>query len=256
MSTNKKVLCVIPSRIGSTRLARKPLSKIGDKTMIEWVYAAAHACPDVDKTIVATDTTEIIDIIQQAQGQAEMTDAHIATGSDRVACISARYPEYEIVINLQGDEPFMTPALLSALVHPFKDKLNTHSSPKMATLCTALDFKNTCENPNAVKVILNQQKQAIYFSRAPIPYQRKPLDGLPVYHHIGVYAYDRDFLQVYTKLAPTPLEQSEQLEQLRAIEQGYSIHVEIVSHKTMDINTAADLKAAQAKVNLEQASVL
>ena len=242
-----KVLCVIPSRISSTRLPRKPLANIAGTPMIAWVHAAAVACPNIDKTLVATDSEEIARVITHVGGEVVMTDPNIQTGSDRVAAVSAQYPEYDVVLNLQGDEPFMKPEMLSTLIHPF----TVHSDLKMATLCYPLDFEKFYHSPDIVKVILNQKSQALYFSRSPIPYQRASVQNLPVYHHIGLYAYQRDFLASYTKLPQTPLEQSEKLEQLRAMEHGYVIHVEKIQEKTLDVNTPEELEAAQKKALAE-----
>lgn len=242
-----KVLCVIPSRIGSTRLQRKPLSPLGDRTMIEWVYGAAKACLDIDKVIVATDSEEIAKLIEKRGGEVAMTDPAIATGSDRVAAVAKDHPNYNVVINLQGDEPFMRPDMLSTLIKPFKEGKN----PAMSTLCFDLNFDKFYQSPDAVKVLVNKNKQALYFSRSPIPFLREDIKALPVYHHMGVYAYDSEFLQTYTQLEQTPFELAEKLEQLRALENGYAIDVEKITRNTLEINTEEELLAARKKIEEE-----
>lgn len=239
---SNRVLCVIPARIGSTRLPRKPLQKINGKTIIQMTYQGAKTCPEIDKVVVATDDEEIKAVIEEIGGEVVMTDPSIKTGSDRVAAVAKEKSDYEIVINLQGDEPFIRQEMLSKLVMPFR----TNSSATMATLAFPLVMATEYDNPDLVKVICDKQSRAIYFSRSPIPYLRvkQGLD-LPVYHHMGVYAFTRDFLLHYTTLPQTPLELSESLEQLRAIEHGYRIHVNLVENRTLEINTPEELAKAQ-----------
>lgn len=236
-----RILCVIPSRMGSTRLARKPLLPIKNKPMISWVYEAAKRCDAIDEVIVATDHKEIADCITAIGGQVMMTPVDIATGSDRVALVATSYPEYDVVINLQGDEPFIQPMMLHSLIEPY---LNG-DLPDMTTLAYPLDTEKSYHDPNFVKVITDVHMNAIYFSRAPIPYFRKDVSA-PVYHHIGLYAFTRDFLLRYTRLLPTPLEEAETLEQLRAIEHGYKIKVCLTQQRTLEINTHEEYEQAQS----------
>ena len=234
------VLCVIPARIASTRLARKPLAMIGDKPMVLRTYQAACCCKDIDQVIVATDNEEVADTVRAMEGQIEMTDPEIKTGSDRVAVVSARYPQHDIVINLQGDEPFVHADSLSALIKSFVD-----NAVEMATLAYPLNFESDYIDPNVVKVICNRYGNAIYFSRAPIPHFREGRAEAAVLHHMGVYAYRREFLKIYTGLPKTPLEQAESLEQLRVLEHGYAIRVVNTPHRAFEINTPEELAEAQ-----------
>lgn len=237
-----KILCVIPSRIGSTRMLRKPLLPIQGKPMIQWVYENASRCQAISKVIVATDHEEIAALIQEAGGQVEMTDSSIQTGSDRVAVVAKNYPEMDVVINLQGDEPFIKPRMLEQLVAPFLQG----ETPEMTTLAFPLDIKNRYTEAGAVKVITDLYGNALYFSRAPIPYFRHSTSAhIPVYNHIGLYAFRRDFLLHYTQLPQTPLEQVEALEQLRALEHGYRIRVCLTKEKTLEINTPEEFELAQ-----------
>ncbi len=234
------ILCVIPSRIQSTRLPRKPLLPIQGKPMVQWVYENASRCSIINKVIVATDSEEIAAVIQSIQGEAVMTDPAWPTGSDRVAVVAEQYPEMDVVINLQGDEPFVTPTLLEQLVAPYLQG----ELPSMTTLAYPLNCKTDYQNPGAVKVITDLEHNAIYFSRAPIPYFRVET-SVPVYHHIGLYAFRRDFLLSYRHLPKTPLELAESLEQLRVLEHGYKIRVCFTEESTLEINTPEEYEQAK-----------
>src|SRR6185312_13509123 len=235
-----KILCVIPSRITSTRIQRKPLLPIQGKPMVQWVYENASRCKALSKVVVATDSQEIAAVIQRIGGTAIMTDPSLATGSDRVAVVAEQYPEMDVVINLQGDEPFIKPRMLEQLVSPYL----AGETPEMTTLAYPLNMKTEYTNPGAVKVITDLKGNAIYFSRAPIPYFRTQ-ESAPVYHHIGLYAFRRDFLLSYKLLSQTPLEKTESLEQLRALEHGYKIRVCLTEEKTLEINTPEEYEQAQ-----------
>jgi 3-deoxy-manno-octulosonate cytidylyltransferase (CMP-KDO synthetase) len=237
-----KIVCIIPSRMGSTRLARKPLSLIQGKPMIEWVYTAALRCPVFNEVAVATDSTQIVDLVHALGGKAYLTDPELPTGSDRVAFVAGEYyPDADVILNLQGDEPFIQPAMLEALVAPYL----AGEKPDMTTLAFPLTSEADYLSPDKVKVITDKQGYALYFSRAPIPYFRSKKIEVPVYHHMGLYAFRRDFLMRYTTLPQTPLEQAEMLEQLRAVEHGYKIKVCLTQGKTMEINTPEELALAQ-----------
>ncbi|MDR3491281.1 MAG: 3-deoxy-manno-octulosonate cytidylyltransferase [Gammaproteobacteria bacterium] len=235
-----KILCVIPSRIGSTRLSRKPLIHIQGKPMIQWTYENASRCHILTKVVVATDSTEIADCIRKVNGDVIMTDPNLQTGSDRVAAVAQHYPDMDIIINLQGDEPFIKPLMLEQLVAPYL----AGETPEMTTLAYPLDMKNKYNDPGTVKVITDIQGNALYFSRSPIPYFRTETTA-PVYNHMGLYAFRRDFLLHYTTLAQTPLEKAESLEQLRALENGFKIRVCLTQEKTLEINTPEEFELAQ-----------
>jgi 3-deoxy-manno-octulosonate cytidylyltransferase (CMP-KDO synthetase) len=235
-----KILCIIPSRIQSTRLPRKPLLPIQGKPMIQWVYENASRCPILDDVIVATDSLEISQLITQIGGKAILTDPQIPTGTDRVAHVAQTITDADIIINLQGDEPFVKPSMLETLVSPYLNGDN----PDMTTLASHLD-KEHYNNPGAVKVVTDLKGNALYFSRSPIPYHRNENQTASIYHHKGVYAFRRDSLMQYKNLPPTPLEQIESLEQLRALEHGHSIRVCISNEKTLEINTPEEYDNAQ-----------
>lgn len=235
-----KILCVIPSRIGSTRLPRKPLLDIQGKPMIQWVYENATRCSILNDVIVATDSQEIAQVIEKINGKVVLTDEKLQTGSDRVAAVAELFPEMDIVINLQGDEPFIKPSMLKQLVEPYLQG----ETPEMTTLAYPLDLNNKYHDVGAVKVITDLQNNAIYFSRSPIPFFREQT-AAPVYHHMGLYAFRRDFLLFYKNLPQSPLEKAEALEQLRVLENGYKIRVCLTSEKTLEINTPEEYAAAQ-----------
>lgn len=235
-----KILCVIPSRINSTRLPRKALLPIRGKPMIQWAYENASRSTILDQVIVATDNHEIANVITQIGGKVEMTDPNVPTGSERVAIVAERYPEADIVINLQGDEPFIKPQMLEQLVSPYLKGEN----PEMTTLAYPLE-KEKYHTPGSVKVITDINYNAIYFSRSPIPYYLTEDVIAPVYNHMGLYAFRRDFLLLYKTLPQTQLEKVERLEQLRVIEHGYKIRVCFTREKTLEINTPAEYEQAQ-----------
>lgn len=242
----KKILCVIPSRMASTRIARKPLLPIQGKPMVQWVYENASRCKVLSKVVVATDDQEIAAVIKKIGGTIVMTDPNIQTGSDRAAAVAENFPDMDIVINLQGDEPFIKPVMLEQLVSPWLAGEN----PEMSTLAYPLDMKTKYKEPGSVKVITDLAGNAIYFSRAPIPYFRTEHTA-PVYNHMGLYAFRRDFLLRYTKMPQTPLELTESLEQLRVIEHGYKIRVCLTEHRTLEINTPEEYEQAQQFVFTE-----
>lgn len=235
-----KILCVIPSRIHSTRIPRKPLLSIQNKPMVQWVYENAKRTSIINEVVVATDSEEISQIIQKVGGKAVMTDPHITTGSDRAAVVAKMYPEMDVIINLQGDEPFIKPRMLEQLVEPYL----RGESPDMTTLASPLNRETDYHTPGAVKVITDLQGNALYFSRSPIPYFRSEHPA-PVYHHMGLYAFRRDFLLHYQTLPQTPLEKIENLEQLRVLEHGHQIRVCLTEDKTLEINTPEEYEAAQ-----------
>ena len=236
------ILCVIPSRIGSTRLPRKALLPIQGKPMVQWTYENACRCNQLAKVVVATDSEEIAAVIHAIGGHVVMTETHIPTGSERAAAVAEQYPDMDVIINLQGDEPFIQPHMLETLISPYLQG----ESPEMTTLAYPL-ASDKYASPDSVKVITDLQQNAIYFSRSPIPYFRTQQDmhHIPVYNHMGLYAFRRDFLLLYKTLNQTPLEKAESLEQLRVIENGYKIRVCLTDEKTLEINTPEEYEQAQ-----------
>lgn len=236
-----KVLCIIPARYASTRLPGKPLRDIAGKPMIVRVYERAIRAQRVHEVVVATDDERIRAAVEEHGGNAVMTRADHATGTDRLAEVVAQRPDCDLIINVQGDEPLIDPAVIDALVAPFEHD----TALMMATAKTEITDAAEMENPNNVKVVADHTGNALYFSRACIPYARNA--GAKVYKHIGIYAYRRDFLLAYAKMAQTELECSESLEQLRALENGYRIRVVETDAVFIGVDTEEDLAAVNAE---------
>ncbi|MBR1804864.1 MAG: 3-deoxy-manno-octulosonate cytidylyltransferase, partial [Selenomonadaceae bacterium] len=214
-----KAICVIPARYKSTRLPGKPLKEICGVPMICRVWQRASLAKAVDEVIVATDDERIFAAVEKFSGRAMMTRTDHKTGTDRLAEVAEKFPDVDIVVNVQGDEPLIEPALIDELVAEFADE-----NLQMATVATELTDEADFKNPNNVKVVVDCSNNALYFSRATIPFPRNAGKS-PVFKHIGIYAYRRNFLLSYAKMESTPLEQTESLEQLRALENGYKIRV-------------------------------
>lgn len=230
-----KIACIIPARYGSTRLPGKPLADIAGKPMIQRVYEQVIKATVPDTVIVATDDSRVYDAVKAFGGQVVMTSPHHANGTDRLAEVASLHPEYDVIINVQGDEPFIDPSLIDALANLFKEA----EPPVMATVASPLEDAEYNE-PSAVKVVCDLQGNAMYFSRSLLPYPRNTFINPPL-KHIGIYAYGREFLLHYAKLAPTPAEQTESLEQLRALEHGYKIRVVPTKARFVGVDTAEDL---------------
>ena len=205
-----KILCVIPARYASTRLPGKPLADIVGKPMIQHVYERSAQATIPQQVVVATDDEKVFQAVQQFGGKVVMTSSEHQTGTDRLAEVASKYAEVDVIINVQGDEPLIDPKLIDELAQEF---LND-TALQMASVMSIMDTEDY-QNPNAVKVVTDLNNNALYFSRSLLPYPRVA-GKANVYKHIGIYAYKKDFLLKFAKLEPTPLEQSESLEQLRA----------------------------------------
>ena len=231
-----KTLCVIPARYASTRLPGKPLKDIAGAPMICRVYDRASLAQRTEATVVATDDKRIETVVEAHGGHAVMTKKDHPTGTDRLAEVAEKLPDYDLIINVQGDEPLIDPELIDSLAAAFDDDPEL----QMATVKTEIADEAEQANPNNVKVVTDKNGYALYFSRSLLPYPRHHL-GIPVYKHIGIYAYKRDFLLKYAKLEPTPLERAESLEQLRALENGYRIKVIETTSRFVGVDTEEDL---------------
>jgi 3-deoxy-manno-octulosonate cytidylyltransferase (CMP-KDO synthetase) len=234
------IVCVIPARYFSTRLPGKPLADIAGKPMIQHVYERAALAKRPQRVIVATDHPLVYETVKKFGGEAILTSPDHPTGTDRLAEVAKQCSDVDLIINVQGDEPLIQPDVIDQLAEAFVHNPDL----QMATLMTEMD-KSEYQVPSAVKVITDLQGYALYFSRSLIPFPRVDIH-LPVYKHVGIYAYRRDFLLKYAELAPTPLEKTESLEQLRALEHGYRIKVLKTDFKFIGVDTPEDLE----KVNL------
>jgi 3-deoxy-D-manno-octulosonate cytidylyltransferase len=239
------VIAVIPARYGSTRLPAKALAEIDGVPMVVRVWQQTTRAGSIDRTIVATDDERIAQAVRGAGGEAMITAATHQSGTDRIAEV-ARRVSAEIYLNVQGDLPFLDPADLDALARPMRSE----PSIAMATLGTPIVDPHEWANPNVVKVVRGAQGNALYFSRASIPYPRDSEAIPPVaLRHIGVYAYRRDFLLRFAALPAGVLERIEKLEQLRALENGYPIRVVPSVAPSLEIDTAEDLARARAQAS-------
>ena len=227
-----RAIAVIPARYASSRLPGKPLVDIAGQTMIERVYRRAEQASTVDQVLVATDDERIFAVVRAFGGEVVMTSPDHPSGTDRIA-EAVRGLDAEIVVNVQGDEPLLDPAEIDAVVQPLRED----AALMMTTLATPLLDPS---DPNVVKVVFDRMGRALYFSRCPIPYHRSGAGNH--YKHIGLYGYRKEFLLRYAALAPTPLEQAEALEQLRALEHGCAIHVAVTEHDAVSVDTPEDLE--------------
>jgi len=238
-----KATVVIPARYASTRFPGKPLAELAGKPMIQWVWEGAGQCPLVDEVIVATYDERIAAAVTGFGGHVVMTRPDHPTGTDRLAEVAAQLTS-DLIVNVQGDEPLIDPAMIEAALGPL---LRDERIP-MGTLQTPLTSLEEYRNPNVVKVVTDRKGFALYFSRAPIPYPRDFAAGLSANwrrlasaKHVGLYVYRRDFLLDYPHLPATPLEQQENLEQLRALEHGYRIFVAETPLVGCGVDTPEDL---------------
>ena len=231
----RKILGVIPARLGSTRLPRKVLRDIAGKPMVEWVWRAAVASGQMDEVVVATDSEEVESACRERGIPVAMTSPECPSGSDRVYEVS-RQIAAEIYVNIQGDEPLLTPdhfAPMLALFSRPEVQVSTISVP-----CPPDDFAN----PNAVKVVTAADGRALYFSRSTIPFDRDKTGFTGYRKHLGLYAYRKAALEQFAALSPAQLEQIERLEQLRLLENGISIYVGSAEGDTIGVDTEEDLQ--------------
>jgi 3-deoxy-manno-octulosonate cytidylyltransferase (CMP-KDO synthetase) len=234
------LVAAIPARYASSRLPGKPLALLAGRPMIEHVYRRARAASGVDRVVVLTDDERIAAAVESFGGEAEMTPAACASGTDRIAWAAGSW-RARAVVNVQGDEPLIDPEAIGAVARHLLD----HPGDPMVTLAAPATEEEK-DDPNAVKVVRDRCGYALYFSRARVPHPRHG-DEAPVWKHIGVYGYQRATLLELAALAPTPLERCESLEQLRALEHGIAIRVLEVAGSEPGVDTEEDLARAEAR---------
>ena len=236
------IVAVIPARYGSTRFPGKALAKATGKYLIQHVYERVCACRRIEQVIIATDDERISRAAAEFSAPCVMTSPDHASGTDRIAEVAASLSA-DIIINVQGDEPDVSPSILDTLI----DRLQAESQLKMATLARPFTPEENPADPNLVKVVLDDQGYALYFSRSPIPYCRDRSAGLadPGQYllHLGIYGYRREFLLAFAAIQPSSLEKLEKLEQLRALESGVRIAVDVVSYHGQGIDTPEEYAA-------------
>jgi 3-deoxy-manno-octulosonate cytidylyltransferase (CMP-KDO synthetase) len=230
-----QAVAVIPARYASSRLPGKPLADIAGRPMIEHVYRRAAEARGVDAVVVATDDPAIAAAVEQFGGVARLTRPDHRTGTDRVAEVSADL-RCDIVVNVQGDLPLVEPGMVGEVIEP----LLADASVRMSTVRKVIDDPADLDNPHIVKVVVDRNGDALYFSRSAIPYGREPIET--AFRHIGMYGYRRDFLLTFAALPPTALERAESLEQLRALEHGFRIRTVLTRHESIEVDTPEDLE--------------
>lgn len=243
------ITAVIPARYAASRFPGKLLEKIGNQSIIATTYRAACAIRCFDQVIVATDDQRIYDEIKNIGGNVCMTSSHHQSGSDRIAEVMAEQTA-DIVVNIQGDEPFIQKKSMELLLDIFKK--DTEQSVDVASLMEILSEKDEIRNPNNVKVVVDKNYNALYFSRAPIPYPREIQSNTLYYKHIGVYAYRKSALMAFADLPRGFLEPTEKLEQLRYLENGFRLRLAVTDLPTIGIDTPQDLEKARKMIAEER----
>ena len=231
----KKIAIVIPARYASTRLPGKPLLKVNNKTIIEYVWQAAKKSKLAHEVIVATDDLRIKKAVEEFGGLCEMTDSNHQCGSDRIAEVSKRHQEFDYILNLQGDEPQITSEVIDLAINAL---LNDETAD-ISTLVRRINDEKQINNPNCVKCVFDNNFNSLYFSRCPIPYARN-VGKSDYFAHIGIYGYKKEALYKLTALKQTNLEKQESLEQLRALQNGMKIKVAITDLNPTGIDTEED----------------
>jgi 3-deoxy-manno-octulosonate cytidylyltransferase (CMP-KDO synthetase) len=238
-TTPPRVLGVIPARLASTRLPRKVLRTLAGEPLLAWVYRAAKACPELHNVLIAADHPEVQQLCDQRGWPSILTSPDLPSGTDRLHAVSRLVPA-DIYVNIQGDEPLLQPGHITDLLAPF-----TNPAVDVTTLkvrCRPEDI----HNPNAVKVVTAADGRALYFSRAAIPFDRDNAGTVPYWKHLGLYAYRNAALDRFAALAPTQLEQTERLEQLRLLENGIALYVTETANDTIGVDTEDDLRRVEA----------
>lgn len=241
----QKVYGVIPSRYGSSRFPGKPLFELAGKPLVAWVVEAAKKAKSLDEVVVATDDERILEAVVQNGGKAVMTPSELPSGTDRIAAAVKDFSDNDILVNIQGDEPLIDPALIDTLVA----KLKSDRGWAMATAVTPIKSKDDLESRNVVKVVLDRNDGALYFSRLPVPCDRDhepDVDGGLYVRHLGIYAYRGEFLRRYVKEPQCRLEKTECLEQLRALWMGERIAVVRTADEGVGVDTPEDAARVEA----------
>ncbi len=238
-----KAIGIIPARYASSRFQGKPLVDIRGKTMIHRVYEQAIQAQELDEVIIATDDVRIENEVHTFGGKCCMTDAALPSGTDRVAAVLKQNPDYDLVINIQGDEPFINPTQIDQLCHFLRE----NPSFEIATMATKILNHEAIFSPDLVKVVFDKMNKALYFSRHPIPYVRGAekaswMEKQAYYQHIGIYGFRAKTLLQITDYPQSELEKAESLEQLRWLEHGHSIGITFTDEKTVGIDTPEDLE--------------
>lgn len=231
-----KIIGIIPARFASTRFPGKPLVDIGGKTMIQRVYEQAKKATSLSEVLVATDDQRIFDAVEDFGGKVVMTSLNHTNGTERCNEVAANF-EADVVINIQGDEPFIQPEQINQLADLFLDE-----SVQIGTLVKQIYEKTDLHNPTIIKAVLNLKQEALYFSRSAIPFLRTPDTEHIFFKHIGIYGFRKDVLDSLVKLPLSSLEKAESLEQLRWLENGYRIQTALTEYNSLSVDVPEDLE--------------
>lgn len=241
------IVGIIPARFASTRLMGKPLADIGGKPMIQHTYNSAKKSKLLDKVIIAVDDEKVLQVVKNFGAEAYMTPKDCASGSDRIAFVAEKIPDAEIIVNIQGDEPFIKGKMIDQAIEP----LWIDNKVSLSTLARRISNVEEMKSPAVVKVVFDYHNYAMYFSRSPIPFVRdartnlEKVQSADIYKHIGLYVYRRETLLKFTTLKPTDLEQIEKLEQLRFLENGFKMKIVVTEYDSLSVDTPRDLELAR-----------
>lgn len=231
----EKTVIIIPARYSSTRLKGKLLMEVGNKPIIQWVWEAAKKSKLADEVIIATDSELILNKALEFGAKAEMTSSEHKSGSDRICEVAKRHEEFKYILNMQGDEPQITPEVIDLAISALKE-----GNCDISTLVRQITDPEQINDPNCVKCVFDNDFKALYFSRCPIPYPRNPQEA-KYYAHIGIYGYKRESLLKMTSLEQSDIEKAESLEQLRALKNSMTIKVALTKLNPIGIDTQQDL---------------
>jgi 3-deoxy-manno-octulosonate cytidylyltransferase (CMP-KDO synthetase) len=248
---HRKILGVIPARYASSRFPGKALATVGSRPMLEHVWERVSMARYLGSVIIATDDTKIFEAARGFGARVRMTRGDHVSGTDRVAEVASAFEDVELVVNVQGDEPLIDPDAIDAAILPLLEE----PAIPMGTLKKRIEDPLEISDPNVVKVVTDRFENAVYFSRATIPFARDSVSDAPRFKHIGLYVYRRDFLLRYSELPQGPLERLERLEQLRAIENGFRIRVVETDYESFGIDTPGDLEKLRSLIRAGEAAV-
>ena len=241
------IVGIIPARFASTRLMGKPLADIGGKPMLRHTWESAQKSKLLQDIVIAVDDEKVAQVARDFGAKVYLTPKNVNTGTDRIAIVAKLIPEAHIIVNIQGDEPFIKGRMIDQAIEPllFAPEVN------VSTLAKKIETVEELKSISIPKVVFDYNNFAMYFSRSPIPFVRgartslERLQKRDIYKHIGLYVYSRESLLAYTQLAPTDLEQAEQLEQLRMLENGFKIKVVVTEYENLAVDTQDDLERAR-----------
>ena len=239
-----KTVGIIPARWGSTRFPGKPLHRIAGKPLLQHVWERCRRASALDSVIIATDDMRIAEAAFSWGAQISLTNPRHASGTDRIAEVAAKLRGVSHIINVQGDEPLLDPKLINRLARTMQ------RDPAIEMITAVHPFENPADaqSPHQVKAVLDRKQRALYFSRSPIPFVREPKTAVSYFRHQGIYGYRRDLLLRFVRWKPSPLEKTEALEQLRALENGVNIHVVVTQSGSPGVDTPDDARAIERQL--------